>query len=56
MRLDRPVLIVPGRDHAHAISAARYFEECLPRAEYWDIPVETQTEATVPVRVLEFLW
>ena len=55
MRLDVPALIVPGRDHAHAISAARYLEECLPRAQYWDMPVEGQTEATAPARVLEFL-
>ena len=31
MRLDIPALIVPGRDAAHATSAARYLEECLPR-------------------------
>jgi pimeloyl-ACP methyl ester carboxylesterase len=55
MRLDLPALIVPGRDHAHAISAARYLEECLRGAEYWDVPVEGQTEATAPARVLEFL-
>jgi pimeloyl-ACP methyl ester carboxylesterase len=55
MRLDLPALIVPGRDHAHAISAARYLEECLRDAEYWDVPVEGQTEATAPARVLEFL-
>ena len=39
LRLDIPALIVPGRDAAHATSAARYLEECLPRAEYWDVPV-----------------
>ncbi len=50
-----PALIVPGRDAAHATSAARYLEECLPRAQYWDVPVAEQTEATVPGRVLEFL-
>lgn len=55
MRLDIPALIVPGRDAAHATSAARYLEECLPRAEYWDIAVEQQTDANVPARVLEFL-
>ena len=55
MRLDLPALIVPGRDHAHAISAARYLEECLRGAEYWDVPVEGQTEATAPARVLDFL-
>jgi pimeloyl-ACP methyl ester carboxylesterase len=55
MRLDIPALIVPGRDAAHATSAARYLEECLPGSEYWDVPVAEQTEATAPVRVLEFL-
>jgi pimeloyl-ACP methyl ester carboxylesterase len=55
MRLDVPTLIVPGRDAAHATSAARYLEECIPGAEYWDVPVAEQTEATTPKRVLEFL-
>jgi pimeloyl-ACP methyl ester carboxylesterase len=55
LRLDVPALIVPGRDAAHATSAARYLEECLPRSQYWDMPVAEQTEATVPARVLEFL-
>ena len=55
MRLDIPALIVPGRDASHATSAARYLEECLPRAEYWDVPVDGQTEDTVAPRVLAFL-
>jgi pimeloyl-ACP methyl ester carboxylesterase len=55
MRLETPAFIVPGRDKSHATSAARYLEECLPRAEYWDIAVDDQTEATVPPRLLEFL-
>jgi pimeloyl-ACP methyl ester carboxylesterase len=55
MRLDIPALIVPGRDASHATSAARYLEECLPRAEYWDVPVAGQTEETAPARVLQFL-
>ena len=55
LRLDIPALVVPGRDAAHATSAARYLEECLPRAEYWDVSVAGQTEETTPVRVLEFL-
>jgi pimeloyl-ACP methyl ester carboxylesterase len=55
LRLDIPALVVPGRDAAHATSAARYLEECLARAEYWDVPVAEQTEATTPKRVLEFL-
>ncbi len=48
LRLDIPALVVPGRDAAHATSAARYLEECLPRAEYWDVPVAGQTEETTP--------
>jgi pimeloyl-ACP methyl ester carboxylesterase len=55
LRLDVPALIIPGRDAAHATSAARYLEECLPRAQYWDIAVAEQTEANVPARVLAFL-
>ena len=55
LRLDIPALIVPGRDAAHATSAARYLEECLPRADYWDVPVAEQTEATAPARIVAFL-
>jgi pimeloyl-ACP methyl ester carboxylesterase len=55
MRLDIPALIVPGRDAAHATSAARYLEECLPKSEYWDVPVAGQTEDATSARVLEFL-
>ncbi len=55
LRLDIPALIVPGRDATHATSAARYLEECLPRAEYWDVPVDQQTEQNAPARLLEFL-
>jgi pimeloyl-ACP methyl ester carboxylesterase len=54
-RLEMPALIVPGRDASHATSAARYLEECLPRSEYWDIPVAEQTAAVVPPRLLAFL-
>ena len=55
MRVEIPALIVPGRDAAHATSAARYLEECLPRAEYWDVPVEAQTEEPTVARLMEFL-
>lgn len=55
LRLDVLTLVVPGQDASHATSAARYLEECLPRAEYWDVPVGGQTEETAPARVLEFL-
>ena len=54
-RVDIPALIVPGQDASHAMSAARYLQECLPRADYFDVPVEQQTEANVPARVIEFL-
>ncbi|MFD3488352.1 alpha/beta fold hydrolase [Streptomyces sp. NPDC058665] len=55
LRLDVPALIVPGQDTSHAPSAARYLQECLPRSEYWDMPVARQTEASVPARIMEFL-
>lgn len=55
MRLEVPALIVPGQDASHATSAARYLEECLPRAEYWDVPVAAQTDVNAPARVLSFL-
>lgn len=55
LRLDIPALVIPGQDASHATSAARYLEECLPRAQYWNVPVPGQTEETAPVRVLEFL-
>ena len=55
LKLNIPALIAPGHDPSHATSAARYLEECLPKAEYWDVSVEDQTEETVPHRLLEFL-
>ena len=56
LRLDVPALIVPGgADTTHAVSAARYLQECLPTSEYWDIAAPEQTEATVPPRLASFL-
>ena len=55
MRAAIPAFIVPGHDAAHATSAARYLEECLPQSNYWDVAVDAQTEAAVNSRVLEFL-
>ena len=55
LELDIPTLIVPGKDIAHATSAARYLEECLPNAEYWDILPDEQTEENVPGRLIDFL-
>ena len=55
LRLDVPALVVPGRDEAHATSAARYLEECIPGAQYWDVPPEQQTADNAPARLLDFL-
>jgi pimeloyl-ACP methyl ester carboxylesterase len=55
LQLDIPALVVPGQDASHATSAARYLQECLPRAQYWDVPVGEQTEETAPGRVIDFL-
>ncbi|MHA1107909.1 MAG: alpha/beta fold hydrolase [Alphaproteobacteria bacterium] len=55
LQLDTPTLIIPGHDASHATSAARYLEECIPGAEYWDMPVDGQTEETAPARLLAFL-
>jgi pimeloyl-ACP methyl ester carboxylesterase len=55
LRLDIRTLVIPGKDASHATSAARYLEECLPGAQYWDAPPEAQTEASAPARILEFL-
>ncbi len=55
LKLEIPALVVPGHDASHATSAARYLEECLPRAEYWDVAPAEQTEASVAPRLLQFL-
>ncbi|HET9822242.1 MAG TPA: alpha/beta hydrolase [Burkholderiaceae bacterium] len=55
LALDLPALVVPGHDASHATSAARYLEECLPRADYWDVEPASQTEANVPPRLIDFL-
>ncbi len=55
LRLEIPALVIPGQDASHATSAARYLEECLPRSEYWDVPVAEQAEQPSAKRVLAFL-
>jgi pimeloyl-ACP methyl ester carboxylesterase len=55
LRSEIPALVIPGHDASHATSAARYLEECLPKAQYWDALPEAQTEETAPTRLLEFL-
>ena len=55
LRSDVPALVVPGNDAAHATSAARYLHECLPRSDYWDVPVEAQKGEAGAGRVKAFL-
>ena len=55
LRLKVPTLIVPGSDASHATSAARYLAECIPGAEYWDVPVAEQKPDVTNARVLAFL-
>ena len=55
LKLQIPALVIPGRDESHATSAARYLEECLPKAQYWDVLPEGQTEAASAPRVMDFL-
>ncbi len=52
MRVAVPAFIVPSHDAAHATSAARYLEECLPQSIYWDAAVEAQIEAAANPRLL----
>ena len=55
IRAATATLIVPGADHSHATSAARFLDECLPSSEYWDEPVARQTEAAAAERLFAFL-
>jgi pimeloyl-ACP methyl ester carboxylesterase len=55
LALKIPAIVVPGHDVSHATSAARYLEECVPNSEYWDVPVEEQTEERCALRLSEFL-
>jgi pimeloyl-ACP methyl ester carboxylesterase len=55
MALQIPALVIPGQDASHATSAARYLEECLPLAEYWDVAPADQSEQATSARLLEFL-
>lgn len=43
MGIPAPASIIPGHDAMHATSAARYLEECLPNAHYYDVALEDQT-------------
>ncbi|MGB3483569.1 MAG: alpha/beta hydrolase [Mycobacterium sp.] len=55
LTLQTPALIVPGADDSHAPSAAHYLGECLPSAQFWDMPVGRQTAQSAPARVVDFL-
>jgi pimeloyl-ACP methyl ester carboxylesterase len=55
MRLKTPALIIPGQDGAHATSAARYLQECLPNVEYWDSVPAAQTLVDTKTKLLDFL-
>ena len=55
MSLKVPAVIVPGNDLSHTQSAARYLQECLPRVDYHDVPVEEQTADVVRAWILDFL-
>ncbi|MGY8814373.1 MAG: hypothetical protein ACKVHQ_06605 [Gammaproteobacteria bacterium] len=55
LQLNVPTFIVPGKDIAHSTAAARYLEECIPGAQYWDIPPDDQNEDNAPAELLKFL-
>ena len=50
-----PAAIIPGHDPAHATSAARYLEECLPNATYHDLPLSEQNGDSVRKIIRESL-
>ena len=55
LALQIPALIIPGNDDSHATSAARYLNECLPKAQYWNVEVPEQTPERTNDRLLEFM-
>lgn len=55
MALTTPALIIPGKDASHATSAARYLEECLSGAQYWDAAPAEQSEEATAACLLQFL-
>jgi pimeloyl-ACP methyl ester carboxylesterase len=55
MALKLPALILPGHTDFHATSCARYLEECIPGADYWDVHLESQPPDRIQERILAFL-
>jgi len=53
--LKTPAIILPGHTDNHATSCARFLEECIPGAEYWDVHLESQPPDLIRDRILEFL-
>lgn len=53
--LPMPALIIPGNDDSHATVAARYLNDLLSGADYWDAEVAHQTPPATRGRLLDFL-
>jgi pimeloyl-ACP methyl ester carboxylesterase len=49
-----PALLIPGDDPAHAMSAAHYLRECLPRADFWPVGPADQEPQRVAERLIAF--
>jgi len=47
-------LILPGHTDFHATSCARYLEECIPGADYWDVHLESQPPDHIREPILDF--
>jgi hypothetical protein len=54
LALKLPTLILPGHTDFHATSSARYLEECIPGADYWDMHLEAQAPDHIRDRILDF--
>jgi pimeloyl-ACP methyl ester carboxylesterase len=54
LALKLPALILPGHTDFHATSCARYLEECLAGADYWDVHLESQPPDRIRDRILDF--
>jgi hypothetical protein len=55
MALKLPALILLGHSDFHATSCARYLEESLPGAAYWDVHLESQPPEPIQDHILTFL-
>ena len=55
MPLKVPMVILPGHTDNHATSCARFLEECILGANYWDVHLETQPPELIRHHILAFL-